>query len=232
MMQLSQPHYRQLVATALWLLLVLASPGARAELELTLPESMRVTVVTPGLRMNGLHTRIYAFTSPDSAQVLTAWFSDQWDGRIKRRLVKPWSILAHRAGGLLVTVQMQDAPVAGTQGYIGISNAFEALAEGLEPPQPGVPMLPDTQVLNVLEANDGGRESRTVVLLSEQSVHQNLEFYRAYFRRQGYSPVSYGALSKEETAGAMILSRGAQRLDVAVTRAGGKTMITLVFVDY
>lgn len=197
---------------------------------LKLPDAMQVKIVAGDLRMNGLTTRIYAFHSTKTADELVDYFSRQWT-RMARSHAGPWDILAHRDAGFLITVQSRQANGLGeTRGFIAFSNLFQAVEEGIKPPTVDVPMLPDTSVIQDLQAVDQGRPSRTLILRSGQSASQNLDFYRAYFHEQGYKPLAHGALVKGAAAGSMILNRGNEELNVAVAEQNGTTIVTIVRV--
>lgn len=198
--------------------------------KLKLPDSMQVQIVATNMRVNGVATRIYAFYSPETADDLAEYFAGQWDP-MTRSHAKPWDILAHRDGDYLVTVQSKHADDFGaTQGFIAFSGLFKAAEDGIKPPNVDVPMLPDTSVIQDLQSVDQGRPSRTLILRSNQSANQNLEFYRAYFRDRGYQPITHGALMKGTAGGAMILNRGNEELNVAVAQRSGITVVTIVRV--
>lgn len=197
---------------------------------LSLPESMQVQIVSEGMRVNGMSTRIYEFRSSESIEDLTAHFDGIWDGSMARSRVEPWDVLAHRDRDHLITVQMRSGRLNDTSGYIAFSNAFELMEHPPRPRKVDMPMLPGSQLLQDIEADDLGRRSRTLVILSDQSASQNLEFYRAHFEQERYEPVSHGALAKDERGGAMILNRGAEQLNVAIAERKGWTVITIVSV--
>lgn len=197
--------------------------------DLKLPDSMHVKVVANSMRMNGLKTRVYAFRTDKSADEVAAWFADQWD-KMARSQFGRWDILAHREDGYLITVQMQKRDLQGIGGYIALSDVFAAVEGDREPPVVSLPMLPDTRVVQNLRADDLGRESHTLVLVSEKSASANLDFYRNYFRNEGFDPISRGALAKGAGAGAMILNNGSAQLNLAAAEHNGQTVITIVKV--
>lgn len=199
--------------------------------EIKLPHSMHVQIAADHVRMGALNTRIYAFRSQQSVDDLAAYFNRQWNGRMTRNRIEPWEILAHRDEGFLVTVQIETSALNESRGFIAVTDAFDALNEERKAPAVDIPMLPKTELLQDLEARDRGRKSRTLMLLSEQSTHQNLEFYRAYFREEGFVPASnQGALVKGSGAGAMILNRGNEQVNLSVAEREGKTLVTIVRV--
>lgn len=196
-----------------------------------LPPETRVEVVGDALRINGLDTRIYRFRSNLDVEAIAAHFNEQWPQRMKRAQSGPWQVLSHRQGDYLVTVQIAGQDMGQTQGFIAATNLFKAAEGRVRVRKPDLPLLPRTEVLQDIEADDLGRRSRTLILLSEQSAAQNLEFYRAHFRSQGYAPITAGALTKGNSGGAMVLNRGNEQLNVAVAEQGGKTVVNIVRVQ-
>ena len=198
--------------------------------KIEIPPSMQLQVVSDGMSINGMQIHILEFRSPQNATELTEWFSKEWEGRIARSRAGQWEILAHRERDALITVQMSPVGSQGSRGFIATSNAFAPPARNRSRTAPAVPMLPGTQLVQDLQAVDAGRKSRTLVLLSDKSSAQNLDFYRARYQEEGYEPVSYGALVRNESGGAMILNRGAEQLNVAVAERMGRTMVTIVSI--
>ena len=220
------------VLAGLMLALGIAPAGhADAFPKLELPKSLQLTRVARAMRVNGLPTRIDAFQSEQGVAALSAYFRGQWGRQMTRTRVAPWTILAHREDDVLITVQIKRAAMGHTRGLIAETRIFDALRKGrLDPPKAAFPMLADTRQVEDLQATDHGRASRTVVLRSQQSAAQNLDFYRAYFREHGYQPVAPGALAKNAAGGAMILNRGGEQLNVAVAETDAATVITIVRV--
>lgn len=194
-----------------------------------LADSMRVQIVSEGMAMHGVPTQILRFRASDSVEALTGFYATQWR-RMAEAYVEPWTVLSHRDDDHLITVQLQPGAMNQSLGYIAVSELFPVVEGKRRLQQPDLPTLPGTSVLQHLQSNNLGRASETVMLLSERSVHENLEFYRSHFREQGYEPLGGGALAKGASDGAMILNRGSERLDLAVTRYGGKTLVTVVRV--
>lgn len=217
------------------LLAVLAQPGHARVLSgadgITWPETMRLIVVADNMRVNGIDTRIYAFESPDSADRIAEHFQHEWRGRMKRAQAPPWDVLSHRDGSLLVTVQIKADVSVGTRGFVSFSNAFDILDGRVARVPPDIPLPPKTTVHQVIDANDADVKSRTVVLLSELPPEQPLDFYRDYYRSQGFAPVSGESLRRGESGGVMVLNRGATQANVAVAARGGQTVVTIVTVN-
>lgn len=225
---------RRGLAGSAWIglcLLWIAPAQADSAPHLTLPETLHAQVVAGALRVHGIPTRILAFRASRSADALADYFAGQWANKMHRSRAGRWTVLSHRDGAWLTTIQIRKASMGQTRGFIAMSPLFKAIEDGRRPPEIDIPMLHGTTVVNDLQATDHGKQSRTLVLRSTWSASQNLDFYRAYFKEQGYVPVGPGALVKGDTGGGMILNRGNERLDLAATQAGQTTLITIVRVQ-
>jgi len=215
-------------------MVLIGSPFAHAVAagwpELNFPPSMQLQVVSNEMSINGTPMRVLEFCSPQKPDELTQWFSNQWQGRVARSRAGRWDVLAHRERDALITVQMKPLGHEGSRGFIAISNFFEQAARTRPRTAPDVPIPAGTLLMQDIKADDAGRKNRTLVLISDRSPAQNLDFYRAYYQQEGYEPVSYGALARNDGSGAMILNRGAEQLNVAAAEYMGRTVITIVSV--
>lgn len=198
--------------------------------DLRLPKSMRVERMGQALRINGVETFAWQFHWSENGDRLAAHFAREWDGGLKRRRVGPWEVLSQRRGDWLLTVQAASVGVGQVHGWIAAARLFGALERGRSRGRPDLPMLPRTHVLNDVEASDLGRRSRTLLLLSEQSAAQNLDFYRAHYREQGFEPLAARALVKSAGGGSMVLVRGGEQLNLAVSSQAGRSFIAIVRV--
>ncbi|MCE7518342.1 hypothetical protein [Vreelandella titanicae] len=197
--------------------------------DIRLPDSLSVEVVADEMQIGGLNTRVFAFTTNDSPDDLANYFNRQWR-EVARVEAEPWDILSRREGGFLITIQSRTDVGPQTQGFIAISDMFDALDEERRAPNVDLPMLSGTEVVQDVHSEDAGRQSRTLVLKSSRSVIENLDYYRNHFRQSGYEPISQGALSRGDGAGVMILNRGNEELNLVATQSEVGTVVTIVKV--
>lgn len=194
-----------------------------------LPAGMRTQTIGDWQRVNAVETRTWQFRSTEDADGIAAHFAREWDGRIARSAAGGWDFLSHRQDDWLITVQTGPEDASGrSRGFIAIAKRFGSRAAADH--QPTVPRLPRTQLLHDIEAEDLGRRSRTLLLVSDQSAAQNLDFYRAHFRAEGFVPTTAGALLKGADGGVLSLNRGTEKLDLAIARRDGRSWITIVQV--
>lgn len=195
--------------------------------ELDLPASMSVEIVAKQMKMDTLNARVYAFRTNDTPDDLEAFFSRQWE-HVARAQAEPWDVLSHRDGGFLITIQSRTDIGLQTQGFIAITDLFDAADENRSSPSLAFPLPRGTQVIQDLRSDDEGRKSRTIVLKSNLSVTEGLDFYRNHFQREGYEPVSRGALSRGSEGGAMLLNRGGETMDVTAVGQDAGSILTIV----
>jgi hypothetical protein len=192
-----------------------------------LPRGMQTDNIGEWMRIDGIQTRAWQFRSTDDADAIAEHFGRQWNGRIVRKSAGGWDILSHRQDDWLATVQTGPADVLGThRGFIAIAHRFAPR----DRPGPAPAALPSTQLLHDIEAEDRGRRSRTMLLVSDRTAAQNLDFYRAHFRAEGFEPLVAGALTKAADGGGMSLVRGGEKLDLAIAERHGRSWIVIVRV--
>lgn len=201
--------------------------GAPGDFELA--PGMRTDSIGDWQRANAVETRTWHFHSTDDADAIAAHFAREWDGRIARSKAGGWDIVSHRQEDWLITVQTGPEDATGfSRGFIAIARLFGSRAAAGQAAK--VPRLPRTQLLHDIEADDLGRHSRTLLLVSDQSAAQNLDFYRAHFRAEGFVPTTDGSLLKAANGGTLSLNRGAEQLDIAIAQRDGQSWITIVQV--
>lgn len=207
-----------------------AAPTFRGIEDLRLPPGTRTERLGQSLRINGVETFAWRFVARVEVEPLAAHFAREWDG-LKRQRLGHWELLWQRRGDWLLTVQMAAGPAGEARGWIAAAPLFAALAQRSRRTPPVPPMLPRTRLLSDVEASDLGRGSRTLFLLSEQSPAQSLDFYRAHYRAQGFRPLAARSLVRGAEGGSMVLVRGTDQLDLAVSRHAGRSYIAIVQVQ-
>lgn len=200
--------------------------------ELILPEGMQVEVISDGMQLNGLNAQILQLRSEQPRSDVIQRFAQTWRGRVVRTRIGDSEILAHRDGDFLITLQLDAVGTGHTRGLLTVTDILAALDEGRAPAMPAWDMPAGSTPLQTLTANDVGRASHMLVLHNLESASQNLHFYRSYFHDLGFQPLTRGAMLRGEHAGAMILSRGAEQINVAVAEGRGGSYVTIVQVRH
>ncbi|TDU32542.1 hypothetical protein DFR24_1940 [Panacagrimonas perspica] len=221
----------QRIGIALLLLLQIAPALAAGRFggieNFDLPRGMQADNIGEWMRIDGIETRAWQFHSTDDADAIAEHFGREWNGRFVRTKAGGWDILSHRQDDWLATVQTGPADALGNRrGFIAIAHRFAPR----DPPRPPPGALPSTQLLQDIEAEDHGRRSRTMLLVSDQSAARNLDFYRAHFRTEGFEPLAAGALTRSADGGGMSLVRGNEQLDLAIAERDGRSWIVIVQV--
>lgn len=199
--------------------------------DVPLPDNARVRMISDGMQMNSLHTRIFEvdFDLPPAAVV--EHFHAIWQKEMVLRRLGQQVFVSHRENDWLIAIQLERTADSTTRGLVSITDIFDAMDTGRTQAGLPYPMPEGSQVLQQLQAEDVGRHSETLILTNTESVHQNLEYYRSWAQEQGYAPVTRGALIQGMSGGAMILNRGAEQLNLAAAARGGQTVIAIVRVQ-
>lgn len=204
--------------------------------EIQLPVSMQVQVVSDDLIMNGLRSQILSFSVDMASAELVEFFADEWPDEMAVTYLRNSVVMAHREGDFLITVEAREQDSESSSGLITVTDYFaardaERTTAGLD-----IDLPSGTEVLQHLRAEDLGKKSETLLLASTDSVGDNLDYYRSYFRDQGFVPLTKGALRRGRNGGAMILNRQAEQLNIAVSEFGGErqgdSMILIVRVEH
>lgn len=241
MKEVRAPEVRRRVAasTAAAMLLLMAawSDVARA---ITMPDiprapDMRIVVVSDHMIYNGVDMSTYEVSSPHPMDEVLRFYREAWNGAVAESTTTmgldstQWNVLAHREGDFLVTVQLRPSKPAGVYGYIAISNVFSGKVHETGR---NVVMPAGSTLVNDIVSDDAGRKSRTVVVQNEGSVGFNLDFYRQKLTAEGWTEVvDYSKLPQEMgRPQALMLNRGSEQMNLAVTRTAGTTTVVMVTV--
>ena len=216
----------QTAGLVLGLLISLAANAARLP---PWPEMLQLQAIGESLQVNGRATQLFALHSAEPPQMVVTAFQTRWAGRLRTRNSGRWQVLSHLQGRQLFTVQLQPTATGGTRGLASLSTLAEI------PPATApaaLPRLPGTHLHQWLDAEDGGRHSRTVVFVGTASARRQLTFYRDHFRALGFQPVGSGALRLGPEGGSLVLQGATAQASVAVRQRGDITLVAIVTVDH
>jgi hypothetical protein len=219
------------------LVLELSAPQASAISMPEIPQApdMSIVVVSDHMVLNGLDMSTYQVASPHSLDEVLSFYRTAWRGEVAESPMQvgisavPWTVLAHRDGDFLITVQLTPSKGGGVYGYIAISTMF---ADRFQETGRDVLMPAGSTLLNDITADDPGRSSRTLVIRNEDSVEFNLEYYRSHLRDQGWTEaVDLSAMPSDIAPHqVLMMNRGSDELNLSVTRSGGMTTVVMVTV--
>jgi hypothetical protein len=223
--------------TALLAALLFCSPTTRA---ITMPDiprapDMRIVVVSDHMVYNGIDMSTYEVSSPHPMDDVLRFYREAWNGKVVESPLtmgldtSQWTVLAHREGEFMVTVQLRPSKPQGVYGYIAISNIFGGVQHEVGK---DVLMPVGSTIVNDIVEDDPGRRSRTVVLKNENSVSFNLDFYRQRLVSEGWTEAADlstlpGMMGHPQ---ALLMNRGSEEMNLAVTRSGETTTIVMVTV--
>jgi hypothetical protein len=229
------------VLLAIGLLLVSSLCTAKGLPNFKAAKFMRVTVVADAMIYNGLPMRAYEFTASKSVDKVEAFYAELWGKELKKSQAGPWTVLSHFDGTYLFSVQVEEDDTQRAVGLLSVSEpgAVSAKFELGE----GFPMPQSSTVVNDISAQDLGKNSRTLVLVNDQSVASNLRFYRRHYEQRGWmelAPSDPTAKKKGsgkssrgglDDANALLMSKGGDELNMSFDEVDGRTVVVAVEVD-
>ena len=196
---------------------------------------MRIVVVSDHMIYNGVDMATYEVSSPHPLDQVLRYYREAWHGVVAESTTTigldstPWTVLAHREREFLITLQLHPSKPDGVYGYIAISNIFGGVRH-----ETGhdVLMPAGSTLVNDIVSEDLGRHSRTLVIKNENSVEFNLDYYRQKLTAQGWTDVTNLSTLPEELGRpqALLMNRGEDELNLAVTRSGGMSTVVMVTV--
>lgn len=218
------------------LLLVSKSIWAIEYPEFPTASFMEVEVVAENMRYNNVPMRVFNFRTGQSVDAVEAFYNKQWEGEVAEKEMERWTVLSHRSGDFLLTVQIGMEDELTTHGTLSAVPVFSDSVEPGEDLGQGVNTMPGAKVINDIQAVDGGRSSRTVVLEHPDSVRRTAGYYSSLYQRQGWARTlgDGGDLVPgigEVDVRALGFQNDSRRLHMAFSRVEGKTYTIMVFVE-
>lgn len=222
------------------ILAALSAFVAEPVLAISMPElpqapDMRIVVVSDHMIYNGVDMATYEVSSPHRLDEVLRFYREVWRGEVAESTTNigldttQWTIMAHRDNEFLTTLQLHPSKQGGVYGYIAISNIF---GNTVHETGRNILMPANSTVVNDITEEDMGRRSRTVVIQNEDSVNFNLDFYHQRLAADGWTEVAdFSKLPAEiSRPQALLMNRGDDEINLAVTRSGEKTTVVMVMV--
>jgi hypothetical protein len=207
---------------------------------ITMPEiphapDMRIVVVSDHMVYNGIDMATYEISSPHPIEEVLRFYRQAWHGVVAEAPMtmgldsEQWTVLSHRENEFLVTLQLHPSKPEGVYGYIAVSNLFRG---GRREFGRDVLIPAGSKLIQDIVSDDLGRHCRTVVVQNENSVSFNLDFYRQRLLAEGWTEVTdFSKLPKGmENPQALMMNRGDDELNLAVTRSAGMSTVVMVTV--
>jgi hypothetical protein len=218
-------------AAAVLTVLVLSPPGpALAEPpEFKAPPDANVSFVAEEMILNGIPMQVRRFTTQAGVEEVVDFYRKEWGdgtpaqpGFVVNTMTPPWFVISRMEDDYLMTVQVQHAG-KGAWGYLGLSR----LSERQRGPVIGkyFPMPAGSQTLNELISKDPGKKGRTMQILNEQSLVNNVNFYRNHYQGEGWAVDMDRALGSHMHV--LTVRKGRTHVNLVITEDQGKSRIVV-----
>jgi len=207
--------------------------------EVPLPPKADVQWVAQSMRVNGVPTRVMQFQSRADRSEITEYYRAYWSGYPHAPSVHALgqaTVVGQKHGPYLMTVKVEDAPrgAGGGAASCGLISVAQVIGSKGERDPGQLPLMNGAHVLSVVESDDPGKHSRTVVVLTPQPPTSVTQFYQASFVNAGWLQVQGdNSANSPRTPGAaagsfVVFVRGEDemQLNIVATRSGrGSTLL-------
>lgn len=198
-------------------------------------DDMTITVVADHMDFNGVQMAGYEVHSRRRLSEVVDFYKSAWKGSVAVSEMQvdpgsgPWTVLSHRDGDYLITIQLQPDEPSGCSGFAAVSDAFSGKQRHQAE---NFPMPAGSKVINDIAASDPGKHSRTLVLQNNDSVQSNLDFYRAQLQRQGWSEIGNtdeaGLPQQWQGQQALLMNRDGDQINLAVAQSDAGTSTVVI----
>lgn len=193
------------------------------------PDGARISIVGENLDINGLPTRIWEITSPKAPEEILAYYRQEWDkpaepagpGYIENE-AGGWQVISRSDDPYLYTVQVQEAAMGSSFGFLAVSQPMELVTH--EPEEFVKPA--GSEILLDLASDDAGKLGRVVQFKNRQSVEANYRFYRERYRAKGWRELSQ--LPVDRNKALLLMNKGNGEVSIVFNRIDNESYGVLV----
>jgi len=191
--------------------------------EMPLPPKADAQWIAQSMRVSGIPTRVLQFQSRASRSEVAEYYRAYWTGGYPQtpsvRLIDDSTVVGQKHGPYLMTVTVRDAEHDGSQGVIAIAQVEGSTVDR----EPGdLPMLPNAQVVRVIESDDPGLRSRELMVITPQTPEVVLQFYQASFENAGWQQIQLNETPRTARGGAgsfVVFARGNVQMQMSIQPA-------------
>ena len=193
------------------------------------PKGVEKEWVADRMVFNGVAMRIFTYNYDSGVDGLRDFYIDAWERNgqeYKQSRQGKWLILSSLQGDYYTTVQITD--LAGrAYAQVGVSRISDLQSSA--PPGEGFPVLPRSQIISDITAQDAGRPSRTVIASNQHSVGSNYNYYLNRYRSKNWTVVR-NSLDQARRGASIHLAKEDREMSIVIKREGGSVNIMSVEV--
>jgi len=187
--------YRALRTVVIWGVpaLVWMPASAMEWPEFPSPESVSVVIVGEDMRINGLPTKIWEFSTAQPPEEVLSYYRREWKkpavpdspGFIEEE-AGGWQVISRSEDPYLYTVQVVESSMGSSKGFLAVSRPMELVgyqADGFAKPA-------GSEILSDVFSDDAGKRGRVIQFKNSQSIEANYNFYRNRYLADGWAELS------------------------------------------
>lgn len=218
-------------SSLIMVLLVFGSANAK-EIDISkllIPDFVKAQVVSDGMNMNGMDVVIIQFYTLEPFKKIEQFYRKKIK-EIKVSELAEWKIISWMDNKKLNTVQVAYNELEKAHhGFIALSNLPGIINKKVELGK-GFPSIAKSTFQNDIKATDLNKISRTIWLINSASVVDNINFYKNYYLKSGWT-VQQVSVDVGKSSGAMMLGKRGDEVNLTVSRAEGKSHVVAIVVE-
>lgn len=195
------------------------------------PSWLKLVKIADKMVRNGLPATVYTFSTTKKPGEVLQFYRDYWRDRggsmnsVREAGIPPWKIMSHFENRLLYTLQVRPVNQSGATGYLAVSEPDKIKRTG---GKGKIPSLVGSTITNALEFYDSGRKSQMFQVENSFSLERNSEFYRQFFREQGWTVLLDKA---EDSSRVLALTRKNMEANVVINHHADVTRIIINIIE-
>lgn len=199
-------------------------PAASSWPDVKLPDGTSSAEVASHMIYNGTDMRGQVFTSSQTAAEIVQFYRQLWGKQSVLNQIPGWQVVGHREGEFYLTVQVRPDG-SGSRGDIGIVR-IPATRTKVELGA-GVPHPSNTTVFNDISYPDDRTPARTLGMVNNLSVQQNISYYREHLAATGWKPADTHTCAAGASSCVMSFEQGSRKMMVALTAKSSHSQIVI-----
>lgn len=220
---------KHIKTTVFFLALLCSSVCHGADYQVSKPDWLKLTEVSPDMEVMGVPSAVYLFSGAYDIEKILKYYRQKWRtvkvDSIKDEYIEPWYILTTLKDNHLYTLQIKTEGALLVRGYLAIADV------GTLPKNRGraqLPAIAGSQVINDSQMNDLGKKGRLVLLSNSHTVSVNHSYYKNHYNTQGWQT----EVNRQTQDNSVQIFRSANReIHIVISHQYGKTQVVLNLVE-
>jgi len=192
--------------------------------EVPTPPSTETTPLAKQILYQGIPMRIKNFTSEVSLERTLEFYRQQWEKEFVENKYQAWHQISHKDDEYFITIQVQASGDNKAFGRISIMQLQDKDAQPVALGK-GIPILPDSIVMNDISSNDNETKSRNIIAQNKRSIQSNARYYEKEYTAAGWGNMMNKQVKKNSHV--LMFRKGRKESVVVLHKIGDTSYIQI-----